>query len=969
MGSTRPVQDLQGRTGIDDAEATRTDGDSARAPDGDDALGRGRSIGRYLIVEVLGAGAMGVVYRAYDPDLDRGIALKVVASSERGSTHGAREQARLLREAQAMARVRHPNVIGVFDVGALEGGVYVAMELVDGLTLKAWMADERRPSEVLRVFEAAGRGLAAAHARGLTHRDFKPDNVMIDREGQPRVLDFGLARASHRPEIDASTESLRSGEHAVSLETSMTEAGSLLGTPAYMSPEQYHGSEVDHRSDQFAFCVALFEALIGRRPFPGNTVTALAASVTQGNIDVPSRVDVSRGVMKAIVRGLSVDPRDRHASMDALLAALRRSRTNPRSLGILVGAAGVSLAAVAWASSVSPPARAPAPCQGARDAADAVLTPQRRAAIAAVFESEAGALGVRTWQDATDRVDAYLDAWARERTEACEATRIRGDQSEMLLDRRIACYDARLSSVDATLSALERADAIAVVHAHDAVDGFDPLQACAQAERLLDASPRPTDAQTLQRLTDLERRHDVIDANLELGHYEQALEPARVLATDADALGYAPMRARASMLLGDAEVEAGRGLDGAAALEDALSAAIEAGDDHAAAEAALELAGVAGHVISEPDRGLRALELGRAFARRSPLRGTLEIVATGHEASIAVTQGEMARALELHEEVRDYWSAREDGQRQVALALLDIGSVLTALGRAEDAVAVLEEGVEIRTLEYGGDHPATANALRELGSALSKLERFEQAQEALSRALRIQQDARGPSREVAVLLDDLGRVLRAGGDLDGATQRHQRAYAIWETLYDGPNPSLVVSRLNIGYTLSAAGKFGEAFEAFDQALKMSVEASGPEHPHVVYAANAAASALVDQERYDEAYVYAKQALDLDGRAEVPPTLLAETRFIAAHALWKDGNVPAATKVRARALARRAREIYAQGPAQWAPSIEKIDAWLGDDPELETWTPLSGRRRPLCCGRSCARTPRSRRGRSRSPPRP
>ncbi len=924
-----PVSDPQERTGIDHADATLVDDGSLPHASASEPMGRGRSLGRYIIVEVLGAGAMGVVYRAYDPDLDRAIALKVVGSREGGSTRGAREQARLLREAQAMARVRHPNVIQVFDVGELDDGVYVAMELVDGITLKAWMVSKRAPSEVLQLFEAAGRGLAAAHAQGLTHRDFKPDNVMVDERGQPRVLDFGLARASHRPEIDASTESLRSGENAVSLEASMTEAGSLLGTPAYMSPEQYHGEEVDHRSDQFAFCVALFEALVGRRPFKGRTITALAAAVTQGRIDMPTRAPVSRGVMRTILRGLSVDPSDRFPSMHALLTALRRGRTKTRSLGVFVGAAGLALGGTAWAMGTSPPVPPP-PCRGAQDAVQRVFPSERRATISAAFAAKAGSLGTHAWSDAQARIDTYLEGWASARTDACEATRIRGDQSESLLDRRMACYDAQLSSVDAVLRVLENPDRTAIINAHDAVGGFAPVDVCAQTERLLDASPRPTDPLELETLASLEHRRDAIDADLLLGHYEQALDPARVLVEDAKALGFAPMRAQAWMLLGNAEVEAGRGVDGASAFENGLLAAIEAGDDDAAAQAALELSGVAGYVISQPERGLRALQIGRAFALRSSNPEQLAVIATGHEASVAVTQGEMARALELHGLVRDYWSGREDGSGHVAVVLLDIGSVLTALGRSEEAVEAIRKGVKIRERDYGDDHPATANALRELGTSLSKLERFDEAEEVLARALVIQEDARGPSRRVAILMDDLGRVLRARGDLDGATKRHQEAYAIWETLYDGPNPSLVVSGLNIGYTLSAAGKFAEAFEAFDRALNIAIEASGPEHPHVVYAANAAASALVDQQRYDEAYVYAKRALDLDGKAEVPPTLLAETRFIATHALWKDGNVPAATRDRARALARRARDIYAAGPPQWAPYIEKIDTWLSEN---------------------------------------
>ncbi|MCR9165386.1 MAG: tetratricopeptide repeat protein [Nannocystaceae bacterium] len=919
----------------EDLGATALDTDAEAGSPSPGPIQRGQSVGRYLIVDILGAGAMGVVYRAYDPDLDRALALKVVGgAAESGSTAGSREQARLLREAQAMARVRHPNVIAVFDVGELDSAVYVAMELVDGVTLAEWLVPTRNPTEILDVFEAAGAGLAAAHAQGLTHRDFKPDNVMVDGAGQPRVLDFGLARASHRPpgesSVDESVESVRSAESPVSIDTSMTEAGTLLGTPAYMSPEQYRGEAADHRSDQFAFCVALFEALVGRRPFEGRTVSALAASVTAGRIDMPSRLPVARGLMQVIARGLSVEPQARHASMDALLAALRRQRTKSRKLGVLLAGAGLALGVGAVVGSRSAPAEPPAPCQGAADDAAEVWTDTRRAAIASRFESQAGARGTRVWGDVQQRVEAYLAGWADGRTDACEATRVRGEQSENLLDLRIACYDDQLRRVEATLVALERADKVAVDAARDAVAGFSPLERCTQAQRLLQTAPRPSDPSRLAALEALEARYAALRAEVALGHYEDALREARSLVADAEAFDDAPMLSKSLRLLGDAEGEAGTDAAAAEAYQRALHTAIVSGDADASAEAAMALGLSVGYFGADTDRGLRALELGRAFAKRSPNAERLEMFAAENEAAIDIRKGEMNEALALHQEVLDYWEQREDGKTKVANALLDMAAAYVSTGRAEEAVEATERAVELRIEAYGADHPLTANALRELGNGLSKLQRFDEAEVKLKRALEIQEGARGrTTRSVAVLLDDLGRVSRARGDLDEAIARHREAYEILSTTTGGEGPSLVVSRLNIGYTLSAASKWDEAFVEFAKALEMAERVSGPEHPQVVYAANAAASALIDQQRFDEAYTYAKKALDLDGKAEVPPTLLAETRFIATHALWKDGNVPAATKDRARALARRAREIYTEGPPQWAPYIEQIDAWLAE----------------------------------------
>ncbi len=905
------------------------DGPGATPGEAHAPIERGQSVGRYLVVATLGAGAMGVVYRAYDPDLDRALALKVVSQRADGSSRGPNEQARLLREAQAMARVSHRNVIQVFDVGTIGSAVYVAMEFVDGMTLKAWLVPKRTPAEILRLFEAAGRGLAAAHSQGLIHRDFKPDNVMVDRDDLPRVLDFGLARASHRPDADETTASLRRVERSGSLDSSLTEAGALLGTPAYMSPEQYRGQPADQRSDQFSFCVALFEALVGHRPFRGRTVTALAAAVTRGKVELPSQTPVSRGVMQAILRGLSVEPEDRHPTMEALLARLR-GRSSSRGLGMLVGGAGLAMGAVALAqgNGAAPP---PPPCLGAQDDAAEIWTTPRQDAIEAALVKQAGERGRRTWADASPRIDAYLTQWVTARTDACEATRVRAEQSEPLLDLRMACYDTRLHSLDATLRALETIDALGVDNVHDATSDLDELGACADTQRLLDSAPRPTDPAELGALEQLEARHAALAAELRLGHYEDVLEPARALATEAAEFPFAPIRAQAWRVLGDAEAEAGTDAGALSAYESALHAAIASQDFTAAAEAALALGLAAGRNAADGPRGLRALELARAFAINSAQREQLGIAATTHEGSIAITQGEMTKALALHAVVRDYWAAQENGEAPLAATLLDMGAAYTATGRSQEAVEVQREAVSLNETVYGATHPRTADTLRELGNTLSVLERFEEAQVVLERALEIQVGARGrESGSVAVLLDDLGRLLRARGDLAGAVEKHREAYDILHVVHGGDNPSLVVSGMNIGYTLNAAGRWQEALDVFVEALEMAERVSGPEHPHIVYAANAAASALIDQQRYDEAYTYARKALDLDGKAQVPPTLLAETRFIATHALWKDGNVPAATRDRARTLARDAREIYASGPAQWAPYVEKIDAWLAEN---------------------------------------
>ena len=279
-------------------------------------------IGRFTVLRTLGSGGMGVVYAAFDEELDRRVAIKVVRDEV---IVGSQGRSRMLREAQAMAKVSHPNVVQVYEVGTFERQVFVAMEFVKGTTLSDWQtAEERTWEETLEMYLQAGRGLAAAHRMGLVHRDFKPDNVLVGVDGRARVLDFGLARAENsRADDDSAVARVSTGSGGNALTTNLTMAGAIMGTPAFMSPEQHLGQPADARSDQFSFAVALFGALYGHPPFAGSTLLELATTVTEGILDPPpSGTTVPAWVWSALRTALQADPNDRHPSMDTLLGAL-----------------------------------------------------------------------------------------------------------------------------------------------------------------------------------------------------------------------------------------------------------------------------------------------------------------------------------------------------------------------------------------------------------------------------------------------------------------------------------------------------------------------------------------------------------------------------------------------------------------------------------------------------------------------
>jgi predicted Ser/Thr protein kinase len=317
-------------------DATATDPATPTVPS-DPAGEPQREIGRYRIERLLGTGGMGVVYCAFDPELERRVALKVLPGSRR-SQAAVRE--RLLHEARAMARLNHPNVIKVFEVGTAGDHDYVAMELVEGANLAEWLrAEQHTPREIVNAFLDAGRGLAAAHAVGLIHRDFKPHNVLRSSDGAIAVTDFGLARdvgeATPAP-ADRNTPSPLGG---------LTETGSILGTPAYMAPEQWQGDPVGPAADQFAFCVALWEALSGARPFRGE-VHEMRAAVLRG----PAALDataIPRPLRDVLRRGLEPDPARRWPDITALLRRLSRFTTRSGLVFALAGASATALAAIA----------------------------------------------------------------------------------------------------------------------------------------------------------------------------------------------------------------------------------------------------------------------------------------------------------------------------------------------------------------------------------------------------------------------------------------------------------------------------------------------------------------------------------------------------------------------------------------------------------------------------------------------
>ncbi|HEX3757117.1 MAG TPA: serine/threonine-protein kinase, partial [Kofleriaceae bacterium] len=581
----RQVLSSLARSDTPPVASTRPRHDAARE------LARGTVVGRYEIAYRIGEGGMGVVYAARDPELDRMVAIKLL--------HGdgdPRMQDRLRREAQAMAQLAHPNVVAVHDVGAFGRHVFIAMEYVAGETLARWSSTTRHPHEILEVYRAAGRGLAAAHAVGIVHRDFKPENVVIGGDGRPRVGDFGLARAAgtqgeiHGPD---GVRAAASGER--------TAPGLLLGTPYYMAPELYRGAEADARSDQFSFCVALFTALHGVRPFAGDRVDELAANVCAGRLRSAPTAGVPRRIRAAIERGLAVDPARRFATLDGLLDALAPPTVRWTRAALALGAAlAVGGALAAWLAPAAPDER----CTGGAAAFGSAWNPGRRAAIMAAFHATGAPYATVALDQVVRAFDAYATRWAQAHTATCRATRVLGEQTEGMLELRMTCLERRREEAGALAGALAAADAAAVTHAVTATLDLGDVAACADVAALRQVAAPPRGPAARIQLAGLTSQLAEARASYETGAYPHALELVRPAAAAARTFGYRPLEAEAELLQGQIERDTGDAPHAEAALQAAVWAAEAGRHDEVAARAWSTLVFLVGYDEAQYARGL-----------------------------------------------------------------------------------------------------------------------------------------------------------------------------------------------------------------------------------------------------------------------------------------------------------------------------------------------------------------------------
>nr|WP_276604822.1 serine/threonine-protein kinase [Nannocystis sp. RBIL2] len=874
-----------------------------------DRLVRGTLVGRYIVIDLVGAGGMGAVYAAYDPELNRKVALKLLLP---GSASEPIRQARLLREAQAMARLSHPNIGAIHDVGTFHEQVFFAMEFVAGVTLRAWLqARAHGWRDVLSLLVAIGRGVAAAHAVGIVHSDLKPENVMIGADGRPRVMDFGISRAERTAEEDPTLSGLIPRTDVL-----RTEQGAVQGTPPYMAPEQWRSGETSVLSDQFSYCVVAWEALFGERPFPVDAAARAAVGEPLRPGAPPSSARVPSWVRRTLTRGLSTRPEDRFPSMNALLDALTSGQARRRRSWLAAGAAAVALVGGGVAATRSwQQQRHVAACEaaGASIVGD-VWTDEVRARVRAAM----AATGIPDAESVDARVAGWTDAWTTRwkevRTDACLAS----DPGP------VPCLDDQRQRLAVLLEAMaevpERGVMARAIHQAAALP--DP-RTCADPTLARSRPPtRGDEALSASLRRDL-RRGELMTVTGRTAQAGTVIEGVRERA-ETEGLQVLVLEAKQA-----AGANAERAGDYAAAertLREVLTAAGAAGIDDLAIASATSLVSVVGmslgrhaegllfgevaemlvHRLGQTDRPPHArllMHLAAVHHRAGAVREALarseraceifrrELGAAHPELATALDQvaslrrdlGEYREAMGLYQEAQDIATALFGPHSiEVAASQANMGTLHLYLAERAEAMALQKQAVATYTTILGPNHPDVARARSNLANVLAESGELAAALVEQREALRVFEAAMGPThRDLGTILHDLAYAQGLSGELPAAEQNLRRALSIWEAAFDANDPRIAALLSALGEVLLMSGQPEEAVKVLERSVRIG-EANG--------------------------------AL---------PERLADARVALAKAVWAARR----DRVGALAIAAKATAVYRAAGSARAEFLAQTEAWM------------------------------------------
>ena len=783
-----------------------------------------------MILELVGAGGVGEVYAAYHPELDRKVAIKFLRPRKEDGQPSGHAKVRMMREAQVIAKLSHPNVVVVHDVGLHEDTIFLVMEFIDGGTVTQWLRADTRPwREVLRVFIAAGRGLAAAHAASLIHRDFKPDNVMLDKQGQVRVTDFGLARSAqprapvgqapdrltgssqtdgggaglpavawHERENEvkaardagetttlAAPDVRRSAPRPSALDMHITEDGVRLGTPAYMAPEQLLGQEIGPATDQFSFCVSIYQALYGERPFEGREERRLL-DVLAGRVrEPPKGTSVPGWVRKAVVKGLNADPAARHPAMSDLLASLSRPPTSWRRR-VVTAALGLTVAVGLVSAGVVTRQHRADVCDGAERlgaiwSPDGVTFPvaaARRADVQRAFAGSGHAYGGTAFARVVGALDAYTGKWRAMYRETCESTHVSGVQSTEVMELRMTCLAQRASSLEALTDVLRHADHDLVDRAPFAINALPSIDGCADLVELRGIPALPSDPRVAGEVRQLQGRIAEVKALVDAGRLKEAIDIGEPLMDKARALGYTPAVATRAFELGEGfQTNPARAETYA---KEALWLSMENADIGLAVRSSGALAYVVGYLRSDPERGLDWVRLGKALQSRKPsLRIELASL-LNDEGTLREVQHDLAGSVETHRRSLELKRAVPAAPEwDIALSMMNLAEVMWRANRSPEALDLNDKAMAMLRESLNPDHIRVLNGVTNRAEMLNDLGRFAEAEPLARQALADFSKTLGDDGVyVSFPLLELGRALLEQGRPAAALPYLEKCYRI-----------------------------------------------------------------------------------------------------------------------------------------------------------------------------------------------
>ncbi len=890
------------------------------------AIPLGTELGRYVTKRFVGAGAMGVVFEAEDPALQRRVAIKVMRSAR-----SATAQELLKREAQVMAQLSHRNVATVFDVGVVDERSWVAMEFIEGPTLRSWLQSEPRSEQAIlaRILEA-GSGLAAAHKAGVIHRDFKPDNVLVETSSARVVVtDFGL--------------SFGSGETSQA-----TPSGSIVGTPAYMAPEQRLGN-ADAASDQFAFCISVVEAFAGRRPFD------------TGRLDAQVLAQVPRRIRPALARGLSIDPKDRWPSLEALLTALTPPR---RERQVLAAAAALSVVAVGAVGTNA--YRRAHVCDGAGTAVQSVWNAEARANFHAAFLSTGLPFARVAADGLATELDSWSTQWSKTASEICETTEVAHTQSGELGDLRRECLDDRLRELKAVTAALTHADAKMVKSATSIGRQLPSLSDCDDEKALRAPVRLPASPELAAKVSVVRESLAAASALRVTSQFKEATAAMPALEAAAMAAGHRPLEAEVMVQAGLLSSELGDYAAAQTKLQSALVAAQAGGHALAAAQAWIGLTLVEGVKLGHPAQGHQAAQLAAAASERLGHPETLEAQLATNLGTLYSSEGKHPEAKAAYDAALNHYRTLGTDTLQLAQAINAVAAEEKDLGKPDDALIHHQEALKLVTDRYSAAHPDVAPILKNIGNVHLEAGRFDEAMKFYNQTLEVQRAAFGAdSLEVAstgsnvggtllrqgkfteaepflrgslkIATDKLGEdnparlaplnnlavLLRYTGKLEEAESSLRDALKVMQKAYGPVHEEIATTLINLGDVQLARKDFNASVKSYEDAIVITEKTSGPEHANLADCWGGLAFPLMELKDWKRALDATEKAQAIYAKSKGQPYPEGLVHFAHARALWEVAPTRRKEAKDEAAAARVALEKVGAQPEELA----EIDTWL------------------------------------------